>query len=379
MENINFDLCPKGPDYRINWNLIDSKFEWFKRLKHVKQDPIYHKEGDVYTHTKMACEKLVSFDEWRSLDENDRILTFTAMLMHDIAKPFCSYENNGRITSRGHDIKGELIARSYIYRNKDNSYNFPIEFREKIVKLIRYHILPLKFMKNSDPQKEIIKVSQMVRLDFLEMITRADILGRKCNDTKKLLEKIEQFKEYCIENECYEKPWEFKNEFSRFMYFYKEGYLPTFEVSNDTKFEVVVMVGLPSVGKDTFLRRNFKNIPVVTIDSVKGNLDINTKDTQNKALQNAKEKAREYMRDRNSFAWNATNITRSLRQQIIKLFIDYGGKINICYVEAPYEEVIRRNLSKEKCVSEKVLEKLINKLDVPDFTEAHTVSINEMN
>jgi len=378
MENLNFEFCPKEPDYKIEWDIIDSKFEWFRRLKHVKQDPVYHKEGDVYTHTKMVCERLVSLPEWRNLEGSDRTILFVAALMHDIAKPFCSYESNGRISSKGHEIKGELIARSYIYRNQDNRYDFPIESREKIVKLVRYHGIPLIFMNNDDPQKEILKISQMIRLDYLEMLAKADVLGRTCSDKDALLEKIDLFRDFCIENECYDKKWKFKNNHSRFMYFYKDSYLPSFEVFDDTKFEVIMMVGLPSAGKDTYIKTNFNGYPVVSLDSIREELDISPKDTQGKVIQNAKEKAREYMRDRNSFIWNATNVTKLLRSQLIKLFIDYGAKIKICYIEATYEEILKRNTNRDKIVPEKVIEKLINKLEVPDFTEAHIVNIDDM-
>jgi len=36
-------------------------------LKQVPQNPAYHAEGDVYCHTGLVCETLLSLPEWRTL------------------------------------------------------------------------------------------------------------------------------------------------------------------------------------------------------------------------------------------------------------------------------------------------------------------------
>lgn len=49
---------------RMNWHLTDrtdwpallNQFDWVRAMVGVPQDPIYHAEGDVATHTRMAYE-----------------------------------------------------------------------------------------------------------------------------------------------------------------------------------------------------------------------------------------------------------------------------------------------------------------------------------
>ncbi len=90
-------------------------------------------------------------------------------------------------------------------------------------------------------------------------------------------------------------------------------------------------------------------------------------------VEEAKKTAREYMRSRRSFAWNATNTTRSMRLQLIDFFAGYNARIRIVYREANFDELLRRNRERTAMVPEKFIHKLAAKLDIPDITEAHQV------
>ncbi|MEN8907702.1 MAG: ATP-binding protein [Clostridiales bacterium] len=366
MDKIYFKWCPKEPNFTIGWDKIENDFDWFKKLKNIKNNSNYnnYNADNIYTHTKAVCEKLVTLKEWQLLDEIDRAVIFYAALMHYITKS---------------PYRRELNARSLIYKNNESTFNFSLEIREKIVKLVRYYDLPLSIMKLSDPQKEILKVNQMIRLDHLSLLTKAYVMSKTNINNKVSLDKIDYFKNLCIENECYDKTFEFKNNFSRFMYFFKDGYLPTFEVSDNTKFEVIMIVGLPLSGKDTFIRKTLKDYQVVSLDLSKEELSYYNKDNfQGKSLQNAKEKAREYMRDRISFVWNSTNINKNFRNQLIKFFTDYGAITKIYYIETSYQELLKRTSENEKHITERQINQYIDKLELPDFTDAHSVLRDEI-
>jgi len=90
-------------------------------------------------------------------------------------------------------------------------------------------------------------------------------------------------------------------------------------------------------------------------------------------VQAAKARARELLRRQQPFAWNATNITRALRRQLVDLFSAYGARVCIGYVEVPYAELPTRNRHRPAAVPEKVLQRLLRRLDVPDPTEAQRV------
>src|SRR6185503_20172143 len=59
-------------------------------LRGVPQDPEWHPEGDVFTHTCHCLDALVSLPEWQGADAESRIVYALAVLAHDFAKPQCT-------------------------------------------------------------------------------------------------------------------------------------------------------------------------------------------------------------------------------------------------------------------------------------------------
>lgn len=79
-------------------------------MRDCPQDPTFHAEGTVWTHVGMVCEALAALDEFRALPDSDREILFAAALLHDVAKPSCTRDEDGRITSRGHSQRGAIDA-----------------------------------------------------------------------------------------------------------------------------------------------------------------------------------------------------------------------------------------------------------------------------
>jgi predicted kinase len=114
-------------------------------------------------------------------------------------------------------------------------------------------------------------------------------------------------------------------------------------------------------------------LPVISLDSIRKELHITPEEAQGQVVQLTKERARQFMRQHQSFAWNATNITRVMREQLIDLFAAYGARVRIVYLDAPLSVIFKRNRARQNYVPEQVMDKLIDKLDPPDLTEAHEV------
>jgi predicted kinase len=342
-------------------------------MEGVRQNPIHHAEGDVLTHTRLVCEALTALKEWRELDETLQSIIFAAALLHDIAKPFCTREDEGTIISPGHAVKGEMLARRIIYKDMGLGVPVPFCIREAIAKLVRFHGLPLFFIEKPNPAKAVIGASQTTRMDWLAVLAKADVLGRECRDSKDLLERISLFSEFCNEQGCLNNSKIFPNSISRFAYFQKENGFADFEAYDDTKSEVILMSGLPAAGKDTWIQKNYPHYKVISLDNIREDLDISPKDEQGDVVFKARETARVYLRKNQNFIWNATNLTSSLRRQLIDLFHSYGARVKIIYLEVPFSEIIKRNRERSRSVPENVIKKMIAKLEVPDITESHEV------
>lgn len=355
-----------------DWESIKKQFDWVRAMEGVPQDPVFHAEGDVETHTRMVVEVLQTLEGFKELAEQDQHILLAAALLHDVEKRSTTVkELDGPITSFGHARKGELSSRKILYLDIPT----PFAIREQVAKLVRYHGLPLWALEKDDPRKSVIAASLEVDTHMLALLAQADVLGRICDDQAELLYRIDLFRELCREHDCYGKPKAFADDFSRFFYLQREDVAPDYQAYNDTKFSVTLLAGLPGAGKDMYINLNLSDRPQISLDELRQEMKIKPTDKSgnSKVFQRAKEKAKEYMRKHRSFVWNATNITRQMRQQLIELFLSYGGWVHIIYVEVPYPLLAYQNRNREQVLPPGAVVKMLAKLDVPSITEAHRV------
>ncbi|RCJ42007.1 hypothetical protein A6770_35570 [Nostoc minutum NIES-26] len=67
------------------------------------------------------------------------------------------------------------------------------------------------------------------------------------------------------------------------------------------------------------------------------------------------------------------DISHQLRSLLIRQFANYPARIRIVYLEAPWEELLKRNRDRIARIQEKVLYKMKNRLEVPNITEAQAI------
>ncbi len=355
-----------------DWGFLVEHFDWVKDMEIVPQDPQHHAEGNVAVHTQMVLKELVSLSEFQKLDEQAKEILWAVALMHDIEKRSTTViEADESITSKSHAKRGEFTVREILYCDIET----PFFIREQLAKLVRYHGLPLWIFEKSDPQKTLLQVSLEVNTEWLTIFAKADVLGRICKDQSELLYRIELFKELCIENDCWGKPKVFHSDLAKFEYFKKEDKQPNYQPFDDYKSEVIMLSGLPGVGKDTYLQKYLKDYKVVSLDEIRRELKISPTDSKGngKVVQLAKEQAKKYLRTETPFVWNATNITRQMREQLIDLFTAYKAKTTLVYLEVPFTEQNKQNQSRESIVPPMTVRKMISKLEIPQIWEANEV------
>jgi predicted kinase len=361
--------CPEPPEWRLDWMALHDAYAWIRALAGCPQDPLYHAEGDVWIHTRMVCEALVASADWRTLPVQERAIVFAAALLHDVAKPECTRNDaDGRITSRGHSRRGSIMARAILWRQ-----SVPFVVREQITALVRYHQIPYFLIDRDDALRLCIEASQTTRCDHLALLAEADVRGRICQDQQRLLDNVALFREYCREQNCLSAPRVFASAHSRFLYFRHPDRHPDMLAHEDFRAEVVLMSGLPGAGKDHYIRTHLPDCPVISLDAVRAELDIEPSETQGGVVNRARDLARDYLRQRRSFVWNATNLNRQLRRGIIALFADYNARIAIKYVEVPESVLFPQNRQRPAPVPHAVMERMIDRWETPDCTEAHAV------
>ena len=147
-------------------------------LRQCPQDPIWHPEGDVLTHTLMACDKLAQQTDWKTLDFQTRASLMFAILCHDFGKPdTLSYEiRNGirRIRAKGHNMAGIPHIKNFLA-----SIGLPIAMQKRIIPLVINHLFDFENAAATASAVRRLSVRlQPENIQNLERISFADKTAR---------------------------------------------------------------------------------------------------------------------------------------------------------------------------------------------------------
>lgn len=360
--------CPEPPDWKIDWATLDT-LPWIREMKGCPQNPSRHAEGDVWTHVHMVCEAMTALPEWQNLPADQRKILFTTALLHDVSKPACTrIEPNGTISSRGHSWRGAVRARQILWRRA-----VPFKTREAIAAMVRHHLVPFFLIDSENPRRMAIDVSQTARCDWLSILAESDARGRICPEPEHLIRQVAGFREQARELGCLSTPYPFVTDHSRFLYFREPNRLPDMPAEEKFTCDVTLMSGLPGAGKDHWIDRHARELDVVSLDAIRLEMRVAPSDPQGEVLNRARELAKQNLRDGRNFVWNAPNLSRHVRGECIRLFHDYGARIRIVYVEVPVDRLFSQNRARRRKVPEGVIERLLERWEVPDATEAHSI------
>ena len=376
-------LVPRSPEDQIDWEQIGSLLSGtpFPEMKNTLQNPVYHGEGDVYAHTRMVTGKLTADPAFYGLDPLRKTGLFLAAVLHDIGKVRTTRMENGSWTSPHHASTGSLIVREFLWKNC-GLCGTPeaVSFRETVCSLVANHMQPVYLIAKKDPERKLrtIAAAGEPARDFswelLCMLSEADVTGRVAADTEESLTKVRLAGVMAEEAGCLKGPYEFPDPIVKRAYLGGRNVLPDQPLYDDTWGEVILMSGLPGTGKDTWIRQHAPSLPVVSLDEIRELRGIKADGKPGALFQAAQEQAREYLRRKQPFVWNATNLYREVRQGLISLFERYGARSRIVWLETDLQTRRERNAGRPDAVPEKNVEKMLSHMVPPLPDEAHTVT-----
>ncbi len=346
---------------------------WAIAMADCPQDPRWHAEGDVWTHTKMVCKQLERLEDWSELDANDqRILIMTALL-HDVAKPLTMEidPESGAISTPGHAVKGEGIARGVLRKLECD-----LKTREHIAKLVRYHGKPVFATKKSRPENEVIKLSWLLNNELLYLFALADKRGRISESQSRPEDNLHFWKLIAREHHCFRRRYEFASDHQRLVWLHSDPPNLQYVPYEDFRCTVTMMSGLPGSGKDTWIRSHCPGLPVVSLDQIRRELNVDPGDNQGVVAQKAKDRCREHLRAKRDFVFNATNTMSLTRARWLKLFEQYDARIRIVYLEPAWTLLLKQNRDRKCQVPEEVVQRLADKLQPPTSLECHELVCN---
>lgn len=348
----------------------------FPSLEFAKQTPqgAYHREGDVWTHTKMVLNELLALPAYQSSPRADQEILYLAALLHDIAKYSTTVidPDTGNISQPGHSARGAVDARIALW-----DLGVPFAVREAICGLIRVHQLPFFATTGSrngkSPEFIVRELSWQARISLLSTLAEADMRGRICDDKQGVLNNIDQFRNLAREEGCYDTPRHFADAHTRVRYFRGANVHPDYPLYQEKGSEVTVMAGLPASGKNHYVTTHLHGLPVLSFDDMLEELGMRHGKNNGKAAHAAVDRAKELLRKKAPFVWNATNISDLMRTKCLDLLYRYDAQVRIVYIEQPRPVLLRRNKSRDTTLTNKALEAMLHRWNPPLVTEAHSV------
>jgi len=165
-------------------------------LAGTPQDPEWHPEGDVFTHTAYCCDALVQLADWQHAGPELRRVLLFAVLAHDFGKPATTLqaERKGRIrwVSPGHEAAGGPLVESFLTRI--GSPLGLVEFvRPLVVNHLVHHNGNIGFSDTS--VRRLARRLVPASIDQLAAVMRADHDGRPPLHSAETLQRIEALRQ----------------------------------------------------------------------------------------------------------------------------------------------------------------------------------------
>jgi tRNA nucleotidyltransferase (CCA-adding enzyme) len=146
-------------------------------LADTPQDPAWHPEGDVWTHTLQVVDEAARLRE--DLTRPRALSLMLAALCHDLGKPATTSFEAGRIRSRGHEEAG--VAPTCTLLDRWNVHTLlGYDVRAQVVGLVAHHLKPGQLYDNRDDISDgaVRRLAGKCEPELLYRVARADCLGR---------------------------------------------------------------------------------------------------------------------------------------------------------------------------------------------------------
>jgi tRNA nucleotidyltransferase (CCA-adding enzyme) len=160
-----------------NTGAMDALFPELVALVGCPQEPEWHPEGDVWTHTLLVVDEAARIARDENLDVDERLRLVLGAICHDLGKPPTTELIDGRTRSRDHESQGEAPTRSFLTR-----IGAPHALIDDVVALVRDHLKPFQLYRDHAGDAAVRRLALKVPLPRLVRVARADHFGRTTDD-----------------------------------------------------------------------------------------------------------------------------------------------------------------------------------------------------
>ena len=160
----------------LELGVVDQLLPELTPLVGCDQEPEWHPEGDVWTHTLMVIDQARRLNG--DLDRPRLITVMLGAVCHDLGKPSTTALIDGRIRSLNHEEAG--VAPTVALLDRFNIHTLDgFDVRAQVVGLVAHHLKPGMFHKAPHVGDGAFRrLAQKVDMGLLARLARADCLGR---------------------------------------------------------------------------------------------------------------------------------------------------------------------------------------------------------
>jgi len=168
----------KGFGLALEIQVVNKLFPELRALVGCVQEPEWHPEGDVWTHTLQVVDQARLRIE--DLPRPQQIAMMLGAVCHDFGKPATTALVDGRIRSMDHEEQGVGPAHAFLDRLNVHSID-GYDVRQQVVGLVAQHLKPGMWFKVREEVGDgaFRRLAQKVDLELLARLAKSDCLGRK--------------------------------------------------------------------------------------------------------------------------------------------------------------------------------------------------------
>ncbi len=164
----------------LEWGMLPVVAPELEPLRTTPQDPEWHPEGDVWTHTLQVVDEAAQLLEGLEGDRPRRLAVMLGALCHDVGKPPTTRFEDGRVRSRGHEEAGLPPTEALLDRwNVHTLLGYDV--RAQVLALVAQHLKPGQLYDDRKRVSDgaIRRLARKCEADLLYRVARADCLGRR--------------------------------------------------------------------------------------------------------------------------------------------------------------------------------------------------------